>query len=129
MPGWELLGKEEKEAVDDIFDNRGGILYRYGFDKLRQNVFKVNDFENEIAKKVHAKHALFVSSGTAALKLGLISLGVKPGDEVITQSFTFVATVEAILEIGAKPVITEVDKSLNMDPDDPRRKITKKTKA
>jgi len=56
-------------------------------------------------------------------------MGVKPGDEVITQSFTFVATVEAILELGAKPIITEIDKSLNMDPIDLKRKITKKTKT
>ncbi|MBD3249374.1 aminotransferase class V-fold PLP-dependent enzyme [Candidatus Woesearchaeota archaeon] len=129
MPGWELLGKEEKESVCDIFDKSNGVLYRYGLDALRQNIFRVKDFEQKIAEKVGSKYSLFVSSGTAALKLGLIALGVKPGDEVITQSFTFIATVEAILEVGAKPVIAEVDKTLNMDPKDLEKKITDKTKV
>ncbi len=128
MPGFELIGEEEKQAVAEIFD-KGGVLYRYGLDAKRQNIFRVNDFENEIAKKVGAKYALCVCNGTAALKLALLAVGIKPGDEVITQSFTFIATVEAILELGAIPVITEVDKSLNMDPQDLEKKITKKTKA
>jgi 8-amino-3,8-dideoxy-alpha-D-manno-octulosonate transaminase len=128
MPGYEVVGKEEKEAVEEIF-NKGGVLYRYGLNDKRQNIFRVNDFEKEIAKKVGAKYCLCVCSGTAALKLGLIALGVKSGDEVITQSFTFIATVEAILELGAKPIIVEVDKSLNMDPLDLEKKITEKTKV
>lgn len=128
MPGFELIGKEEKGAVDSVFD-KGGVLYRYGLDAKRENVFKVDQFEKEIAKKVGAKYCLCICNGTAALKLGLIALGVQPGDEVITQSFTFIATIEAILELGAKPVITEVDKSLNMDPNDLEKKITDKTKV
>lgn len=128
MPGFELIGKEEKEAVDDIFET-GGVLSRYGLDAKRQNIFRVDDFEKAICQKTGAKYCLAVSSGTAALKIGLQAMGVKPGDEVITQSFTFIATVEAIMDIGAKPVICEVDKSLNMDPADFERKITDKTKV
>ena len=128
MPGWELIGQEEKEAVTDIFD-KGGVLYRYGLDAKRQNIFRVLDFEKKIAEKVGSKYALFVCNGTAAVKLGLIALGVKKGDEVITQSFTFIATVEAILELGAIPILTEVDASLNMDPLDLEKKITSRTKA
>jgi 8-amino-3,8-dideoxy-alpha-D-manno-octulosonate transaminase len=128
MPGYELVGEEEKQAVVDVFD-KGGVLYRYGLDAKRQNIFRVNEFEKRIAEKVGVKYALCVCTGTAALKLALIGAGVKSGDEVITQSFTFIATVEAILELGAVPVITEVDKSLNMDPKDLERKITAKTKA
>lgn len=128
MPGFELIGKEEKEAVDDIFE-KGGVLSRYGLDAKRQNVFRVDEFEKAVCQKTGAKYCLAVSSGTAALKIGLLAFGVKPGDEVITQSFTFVATVEAILEVGAKPVICEVDKSLNMDPIDLERKITERTKV
>jgi len=128
MPGYELIGEEEKQAVIDIFNN-GGVLYRYGADEKRKNIFRVDQFEKSIADKVGAKYALCVCNGTAALKLALFALGIKPGDEVITQSFTFIATVEAILEIGAIPVITEIDKSLNMDPLDLEKKITKKTKA
>jgi 8-amino-3,8-dideoxy-alpha-D-manno-octulosonate transaminase len=128
MPGFELIGKEEKEAVGEVFD-KGGVIYRYGLDAKRQNIFRVDDFEKEIAKKIGVKYCHCVSSGTAALKIGLFALGVKPGDEVITQSFTFIATVEAILELGAEPVITEVDESLNMNPEDLEKKITSRTKA
>jgi len=128
MPGYELIGEEEKQAVIDIFNN-GGVLYRYGLNEKRKNIFRVDQFEKSIADKVGAKYSLCVCNGTAALKLALFALGVKPGDEVITQSFTFIATVEAILEMGAVPVITEIDKSLNMDFLDLEKKITKKTKA
>lgn len=128
MPGFELIGEEEKQAVMEVFD-KGGVLYRYGLNAKRQDIFRVDEFEKMIAEKVGVKHALCVCNGTAALKIALFALGVKPGDEVITQSFTFIATVEAILELGAIPVITEVDATLNMDPIDLEKKITKKTKA
>jgi len=128
MPGFEMIGEEEKEAVSDIFE-KGGVLYRYGLDAKRQYIFRVDEFEKKIAEKVGVKYCHCVCNGTAALKIGLHALGVEPGDEVITQSFTFIATVEAILELGAKPIITEIDKSLNMDPVDLEKKITKKTKA
>ncbi len=128
MPGFELIGEEEKQAVMDVFD-KGGVLYRYGLDEKRQHIFRVCEFENKIAIKVGAKFALCVNTGTAALKLGLIALGIKAGDEVITQSFTFIATVEAILELGAKPIIIDVDSSLNMDPEYLEKAITSETKA
>lgn len=128
MPGFEVIGDEERAAVNDVFD-RGGILYRYGFNEKRRNIFRVDEFEKEIAERVGSRFCHCVCNGTAALKISLFALGVKPGDEVITQSFTFIATVEAILELGAKPVITEVDNTLNMDPADLEKKITKKTRA
>ena len=128
MPGFELIGEEEKKAVDEVFD-KGGVLYRYGLNDKRQNIFRVDNFEKAIAEKVGVKHSLVICNGTAAVKLALIGAGVKAGDEVLMQSFTFIATIEAILEIGAIPVITEIDKSLNMDPKDIEKKITKKTSA
>ena len=128
MPGFELIGQEERQAVNEVFDN-GGVLYRYGLNQRRNNIFKVDEFEAAVAKRVGVKYCLCVCNGTAALKIALFGLGVRAGDEIITQSFTFIATIEAILELGAKPVITEVDKSLNMDPVDLRKKITNKTKA
>ena len=70
-----------------------------------------------------------VTSGTAATKIALKAVGVKKGDEVITQAFNFVATVEAIIDIGAIPVIAKVKKTLNMCPKDLARLISKKTKA
>ena len=82
-----------------------------------------------VYKKYHDGHAQAVTSGTTALKIALTALGIGPGDEVITQGFTFVATWEAILEVGALPVFTEVDATLNMDPSDLQKKITPKTKC
>lgn len=129
MPGYELVGKEERDAVLEVFDKYGGVLFKHGFDSLRKSSYKVPEFERAFAKHIGAGYAQAVTSGTAALKVGLEALGVKPHDEVITQSFTFVATIEAIIECGATPIITDIDKTLNMDPLDIERKITKKTKA
>jgi 8-amino-3,8-dideoxy-alpha-D-manno-octulosonate transaminase len=70
-----------------------------------------------------------VTSGTAAVKVGLEALGVGAGDEVITQCHTFVATAEAIIECGATPIFTDIDRTLNMDPADLERRITPRTKA
>ncbi len=127
MPGFEIFGKEEKNEIMDVLDT--GVLFRYEFNEQRNGVFKVREFEEKFAKYSGAAHAQAVTSGTAALKVALTALGVGPGDEVITQGFTFVATWEAILEIGALPVFTEVDASLNMDPEDLKKKITSKTKC
>ena len=69
-----------------------------------------------------------VSSGTAAIKIALKAIGVKPGDEVITQGFNFIATIEAILDVGAIPIITNIDDTLNMCTKD-LKKISSKTKA
>lgn len=129
MPGFELIGKEEKESVMNIFDNAGGILFAHGFEALRNGSFQVRTFEKEFAEKIGAKHAQAVTSGTAGLKVVLKAAGVGPGDEVITQAFNFIATVEAILDVGAKPVIVNVDQSLNMCPVDLESKINSKTKA
>ena len=76
----------------------------------------VDGFEAEFAKKVGVSNAAALSSGTAALHLAMQVLGVKPGDEVITSSFTFVATANAITYLGAKPVFIDSDETWNMDP-------------
>ncbi len=128
MPGFELVGEEEKKAVMDVFD-KGGVLYRYGLNDRRQNIFRVDEFEKKVALRMNVRHALFVCNGTAALKLALIAAGVKQGDEVAIPSFTFIATIESVLEIGAIPVIVEIDRSLNMDPIDLEKKISPRTKV
>lgn len=128
MPGYELIGSEELAEIQDVFAH-GGVLFRHGFDALRNDCYKVRQFEREFAAKMDVKHALAVTSGTAALRVALAALGIGPGDEVITQSFTFVATVEAIIESRATPICAEIDTTLNMDPDDLLRKITPRTKA
>lgn len=129
MPGFEVVGKEERDALVEIFDNDNGILFAHGFDALRHNRFRVREFEKAFAERLGAPHAQAVCSGSAALLVGLKALGIGPGDEVITQAHTFVATVEAILLCGAVPVITEIDGTYNMDPEDLAKKITAKTRA
>jgi len=127
MPGYEIIGQEERDEVLDVLSRN--MLFRYGFDAQRKGIFKVKEFEKEFADYCGVKHALAVSSGTAALKVALMALGIGPGDEVITQGFTFVATWEAILETGATPVFAEIDDTLCLDPGDISRRITEKTKA
>ncbi len=113
MPGFEIFGEEEKREIQDVLDS--GVLFRYEFAEQRKGVYKVKEFEEKFAHYCGTGYAQAVTSGTSALKVGLAALGVGPGDEVITQGFTFVATWEAILELGAVPVFTEIDATLNMD--------------
>ena len=128
MPGFEVIGAEEQAEIDDVF-RRGGVLFRHGFDGIRNGCYKVRDFESAFAEYVGVHHALAVTSGTAALRVALAALDLQPGDEVITQAFTFVATAEAIIESRLVPVCCEVDDTLNMDPADLERRITSRTRA
>ena len=127
MPGYELIGEEEKNAAIKIFDE-GGILFHRSFENLRKK-FYVRELGDECQQYFGAKHCSAVSSGTAAIKCSLKAAGVSYGDEVITQAFNFVACVEAIIDVGAKPVICNVDDNLHLDIDDLKTRITKKTKA
>ena len=129
MPGFEVIGIEEQQEVNSIFLNGGGVLFRHGFDKLRSNSYKVKEFEYDFGTYIGNTNTLAVSSGTAALRVAIASLNLSPGDEIITQSFTFVATAEAIVESGCIPVFTEINETLNMDPLDLEKRITPKTKA
>jgi len=129
MPGFELIGPEEQAEINDIFENGGGILFRHSFDNLRNGSYKVREFEEQFAERMRVPHALAVTSGTAALRVALAALDIKPGDEIITQSFTFVATVEAIIESRATPVCAEIDETFNLDPKDLEKRITPRTKA
>lgn len=128
MPGFELIGKEEKRELDNLMD-KSGILFRHGFDNLRNGVYKTREFEKNFSNQMNVQDALAVTSGTAALLVALKAFGIGQGDEVITQSFTFVATVEAIVESGAKPIICDIDSTLNLDPEALEAKISNKTKA
>jgi 8-amino-3,8-dideoxy-alpha-D-manno-octulosonate transaminase len=128
MPGYELVGKEEQIEVNKIFEN-GGILCRRGFENIRNGSYKVEEFESNFSERFGGFKSLAVTSGTAALRIALAALNISKGDEVIAPSFTFVATLEAIIESGATPVCTEVNDTLNMDVNDLLLKITEKTKA
>lgn len=129
MPGYELIGDEEKNELNSIFDNGGGVLFRHSFEKFRNNSYKVKEFEFEFGEFIGNKKTLAVSSGTAALRVAIASLGIPKDSEIITQCFTFVATAEAIVESGCRPVFTEIDQTLNMDPSDLEKRITPNTKA
>lgn len=101
---------------------------------LRSGVLSMGPFierlENAFAKKIGAKHACAVSSGTAGLHLALIAAGIGKGDEVITSPFSFIASANAILYVGAIPVFADIDpKTYNIDSKEIEKKITKRTKA
>ncbi|MFC2007696.1 DegT/DnrJ/EryC1/StrS family aminotransferase [Chloroflexota bacterium] len=90
----------------------------------------VQAFEEEMAAYCGTKFAVGVASGTDALRLALLACGIKPGDEVITTPFTFVATVEVIIQCGATPVFVDIDsQNYNIDPGKIEEIITAKTKA
>jgi 8-amino-3,8-dideoxy-alpha-D-manno-octulosonate transaminase len=129
MPGFELFGPEERAAILEWFDSNNGVMFAHGYDGIRKGVFKVREFEREVARRLDSPYALAVSNGSAALLVALRALGVKPGDEIITSAFTFVATAEAIIEAGAVPVFAEVDESLNLDPADVAHRITSRTRV
>ena len=91
---------------------------------------EVNELEEKLAKFVGSKYCIGVSSGTDALLISLMALGIKRGDEVITTPFSFFSTVETILLLGAKPIFVDIDElTYNIDPKLIDRAITKKTKA
>ena len=127
MPGYEMFGDEERKEVNEVLET--GILMRYGFDGARKGRWKAKELEEEINRKFGSKHAQLVCNGTAALTTALATLGVGFGDEVIIPSFTFVASFEAVLSVGAVPVLVDIDETLTLNPDAVRRAITEKTKC
>lgn len=91
---------------------------------------EVREFESKVAEYLGVKHAIGVASGTDALQIALMAIDLKPGDEVITTPFTFVATAETIALLGGKPIYVDIDeKTYNINPDLIEEKITEKTKA
>ena len=127
MPGFELFGDKERQEVNDVLDN--GVLMRYGFDGMRNGHWKAKALETELQKAFNSKHVQLVSSGTAAVSVALASAGVGAGDEVIMPTFTFVASFEAIMMLGAIPVLVDIDSTLALDPKAVEAAITEKTKA
>ena len=127
MPGYELFGAEERKEVNDVLET--GILMRYGFDGPRKGIWKAKELEKAIQDTFGCKYAQLTSSGTAALSTAFAALGVGAGDEVIMPSFTFVASFEAVLSVGAIPVLVDVDDTLTLDPAAVKAAITPKTKC
>ncbi|MBM1154520.1 DegT/DnrJ/EryC1/StrS family aminotransferase [archaeon] len=118
-----ILGREELQAATRVL--RSGLLTeKTGAGPLTRQ------FEQEFARFVGAKYAVAVNSGTAALHAAFLALNIGPGTEVIMPSFTFVATAEAAVLAGARPVFVDIDpQTYTLNPDEVRRAITEKTAA
>ena len=127
MPGFELFGDLERAEVQNVLDS--GVLMRYGFDGMRNGHWKARELEKAFADRMQCRYAQVVSSGTAALTVAMASAGVGAGDEVILPTFTFVASFESVLALGAVPVLADVDDTLTLDPDSVRQAITRRTKV
>jgi 8-amino-3,8-dideoxy-alpha-D-manno-octulosonate transaminase len=127
MPGFELFGDLERKEVHDVLDN--GVLMRYGFDGMRKGHWKAKALEGALSENFKTSHVQLVSSGTAAVSVALAAAGVGAGDEVIMPTFTFVASFEAIIMLGAIPVLVDIDDTLTLDPKAVEAAITAKTKA
>jgi len=115
---YQNLKSEIDRAIQDVLE-RGDLI-------LRQDV---EQFEKNLADFLGVKYAIGVNSGTDALIFSLKAAGIKPGDEVITVSHTFFATIEAIIHNGAKPVLIEVGEDFLIDADKVELAITSRTKA
>jgi 8-amino-3,8-dideoxy-alpha-D-manno-octulosonate transaminase len=127
MPGFEFFGAEERKEVNDVLQT--GILMRYGFDGVRNGIWKSQELEKAICETFGSDYAHLTSSGTAALTTAMAALGVGAGDEVIMPAFTFVASFEAILSVGAIPVLVDVDDTLTLNPEAVKAAITPQTKC
>lgn len=127
MPGTELFGAEERKEIEDVLST--GIMFRFNHDAQRNNIWKAKDFEAEAKKITGAKYALAVSNGSAAILAALAASGIGAGDEVICPPFTYIATIEAVLMLGALPVFAEIDETLCLSAEGIKKAITPKTKA
>lgn len=127
MPGTELFGAEERKEVNDVMET--GILFRYGHDAMRNNHWKAKDFEAEVRKITGAKFAHAMSSGSTAIATALAASGIGAGDEVIVPPFTFIASVEAVLFVGAIPIFAEIDETLCLSAEGIEKALTPKTKG
>ncbi|MBT8478509.1 MAG: DegT/DnrJ/EryC1/StrS family aminotransferase [Gemmatimonadetes bacterium] len=127
MPGFEIFGDEERAEVADVLET--GVLFRYGFDDVRGGHWKTRTFEAELCRALGAEHCHVCSSGTAALDIAMAACGIGAGDEVIVPAFTFIATIEGVLQAGAVPVFADIDETLCLDPASVKDRITDRTRA
>ncbi len=126
-PGAYLIGEEEKKEVLDVLES--GYLVRYGKEDDSDYKRKVYLFEKELSRFIGVKYCVATNSGTSALISSIAALGIGPGDEIIVPGYTFISCISSIISARAIPILTEIDESLTIDPEDIERKITEKTKA
>ncbi len=120
------LSAQYKSIMEEIQKEVSGVLESGSYIMGKH----VRQFEESFAAYNSCKYAIGVANGTDALVISLMAAGIGKGDEVITTSFSFFATAEAITSVGANPVFADIDAdTYNIDPDDIERKITDKTKA
>jgi len=116
---YDKIKTEIDEAIHSVIDSTAFI-----------NGPAVKDFQTDLEKYLDVKHVIPCANGTDALQVAMMALDIRPGDEVITTSFTFIATAEVIALLGFTPVLVDVDPhTFNIDPEAVRRAITPKTKA
>ena len=114
-----LIGEEEKEAVLNVLDS--GVIAQGPV---------VEEFEKNFAECCGAEYAVAVNSGTAALHVALMSMGLKQGDEVIVTPMTFAATINVVEHVGAKPIFVDIeDDSYNISPEEIEKSLNKNVKA
>ena len=116
------IGQEEIDAVARVINERS--LFKIN-DKLQE----VKQTDEALCSTFGVPHAIFMTSGHAALTSALVGMGIGPGDEVIVPAYTYISSAMAVVAAGAIPVIAEIDDSLTLDPADFEAKITKNTKA
>ena len=115
---YQTISGDMKKQFGKIFSNSSFVLREH-----------VSRFEKQISKKLKVKYVVGLNSGTDALLMALAQLNIKKGDEIITPSHTYVATVSAITHVGAKPVFVDITNDFNIDTKKIEKKINKKTKA
>lgn len=116
---YEKIKPEIDSAIQQVLDSTAFI-----------NGPAVKEFQSELEKYLGVRHVIPCANGTDALQVSMMALGLKPGDEVIAPSFTFIATAEVIALLGLKPVLVDVDPdTFNIDPEAIKRAITTRTKA
>ncbi len=116
---YEKIKPEIDQAIQDVVNSTAFI-----------NGPAVKGFQEDMEKYLNVKHVIPCANGTDALQVAMMVLGIKPGDEVITSNFTFIATAEVIALLGYTPVVVDVDPhTFNIDPESVRKAITPKTRA
>jgi dTDP-4-amino-4,6-dideoxygalactose transaminase len=122
-----MIGEEERREVLEVLDKSSSLT-----SPSKDGGKKVREFEQLLRQFLHVKHAIAVNSGTAALYSSLLALGLKYGEEVILPSFTFVATANAVVAAGGKPVFVDISKNrqdYNIDPQELKSKFTNRTRV